>query len=373
MTTNGGQRRVAPIAVNASILGEEPTGLGVYAIKLVRALDRLRDDLVVFTSRPEALGPVRAPIVRIPGAVRPERGPAGHLARLVWLQTAFRWRVRGRACRAVLNTMPEAVLADGPPQVTVVHDLLPLHFPAEYPRQQHYFRHFVPRVLRCSRVVVADSESTRQDVIRHYRIDPVRCRVIYPGYEAGAFAEDGEPVSRTAGPPYFLYVGNLFPHKNLERVVAALAVVRRERSCRLVIRGDGRHRAALEATIRALAVEDAVTFAPYAAERALRDLYAGAVALVFPSLYEGFGFPVLEAMACGTPVITSRTSSLPEVAGDAALLVDPTSTAELAGAMERLLADERLREALRHRGRAQARRFSWGDTAAQFSALLDAL
>ena len=340
----------------------------------MRALDRLRDDFVVFTSRPEALGPLRAPVVRVPPAVRPERGLPGHLARLAWLQTAFRRTVRARGCRAVLNTMPEAMLGGTRPQVTVVHDLLPLFFPAEYPRQQHYFRHLVPRVLRRSRVVVADSESTRQDVIRHYRLDPARSQVIYPGYDRDAFAEE---VSGLAAPPvadpYFLYVGNLFPHKNLERVVAALALVRRTHACRLVIRGEGRHRRALDARIHALGMAEAVAFVPYVDEPALRRLYAGSIALAFPSLYEGFGFPVLEAMACGTPVLTSRCSSLPEVAGDAALLVDPTSTTEVAGAMERLLVDEGLRDSLRRRGREQVRRFSWSETAARFSALLDTL
>ena len=160
MSASGG------VGINASIIGENPTGLGLYASNLIRALDELRNDLRVYTSCPAALGAVRARVLPTTTLARPERGLRGHFARVVWVQTALRLRARAAGVGVLLNTVPEAILGSRVPQVTVVHDLLPLFFPAEYPRQQYYFRSFVPRVLRSSQVIVADSESTRQDIIQ---------------------------------------------------------------------------------------------------------------------------------------------------------------------------------------------------------------
>jgi glycosyltransferase involved in cell wall biosynthesis len=366
--------RCGGIGVNASIIGDGPTGLGLYAINLIQALDQLRDDLVVYTSAPAALGHPRARLVRITRLVRPEHGLRGHFMRLMWEQTALRMRARARGIGALLNTIPEAILGSSVPQVTVVHDLLPLFFPAEYPRQQYYFRSLVPRVLRNSRVVVADSENTRRDIIQSYGIAPDKVRVIYPGYDPATFsAGDAERLPDGRAGSYLLYVGNLLPHKNLLNLLDALAILRRRCPARLIIRGEGQvsYARAVRERVETLGLGDAVTFQTYADGAALRDLYARAACLVLPSLHEGFGLPVLEAMACGTPVITSTTSSLPEVGGDAALRVDPFDTIDLSTAMYQVLTDRNLREDLRERGLKWVRAFTWRRTAEQMSRLLD--
>jgi glycosyltransferase involved in cell wall biosynthesis len=362
------------VGINASIIGESPTGLGLYASNLIRALDELRDDLRVYTSCPAPLGALRARIRPLTPLVRPERGLRGHFARMIWVQTALRFRVRAAGLGVLLNTVPEAILGCHVPQVTVVHDLLPLFFPAEYPRQQYYFRSFVPRVLRSSQVIVADSESTRQDIIQGYRIAPERVTVIYPGYDPVTYCTNGlAPSPAAAEESYLLYVGNLLPHKNLLNLLDAFAILRRRRGARLVIRGDGQpaYARAVRERVETLGLAAAVSFQGYAAGSELRDLYARAACLVLPSLREGFGLPVLEAMACGTPVITSSSSSLPEVGGDAALRVDPYEAVDLSDAMYRVLTDADLREDLRERGLKWVRGFSWRRTAEQMSRLLD--
>ncbi len=362
------------VGINASIIGESPTGLGLYAINLIRALDTLRDGLHVYTSSPQALGRLRARILPATRLARPERGLRGHFMRLIWVQTALRVRARAAGIEALLNMVPEAILGSPIPQVTVVHDLLPLFFPAEYPRQQYYFRSLVPRVLRSSRVLVADSESTRRDITQSYGIAPDKIRVVYPGYDPDTYSANGSdrPLRSVEG-SYLLYVGNLLPHKNLLSLLDALAILRRRRRARLIIRGDGQpaYARAVRERVETLGLGDLVSFQGYAAEGALRDLYAGAVCLVLPSLREGFGLPVLEAMACGTPVITSSSSSLPEVGGDAALRVDPHDAIDLADAMYRVLTDADLRDDLRERGLKWVRAFSWRRTAEQISRLLD--
>ena len=362
------------VGVNASIIGESPTGLGLYAINLIRGLDAIRGDLHVYTSCPAALGGLHARIAPATRLARPERGLSGHFSRLLWVQTALRVRARVQSARVLLNTVPEAVLGSSVPQVTVVHDLLPLYFPAEYPRQQYYFRSLVPRVLRASRVVVADSESTRRDVITSYSIPPEKVRVIYPGYDPQTYSVNGTlPATAANGDSYLLYVGNLLPHKNVLSLLDALAILRRRHPARLIVRGEGQpaYAQAVRERVETLGLTDVVSFRGYAGNRELRNLYAGAACLVLPSLHEGFGLPVLEAMACGTPVITSSSSSLPEVGGDAAVQVDPHDAIELADAMYRVLTSAGLREELRARGLEWAAGFSWRRTAEQMSRLLD--
>jgi glycosyltransferase involved in cell wall biosynthesis len=362
------------VAVNAAVVGGNPTGLGIYSIKLVRGLDSIRSDLVVYSSRRQAFGSIAAPVRPAPVWARPDYGLRGHFLRVLWLQSGLRARMLAGSRRVLLNTVPEGVLAFGIPQVTVVHDLIPLMFPPDYPRQQHYFRFFVSRVLRRSRLVVADSEFTRRAVIERFEIPAMKVRVIYPGCDSDAFHVDGDhQLAGDSGDPHFLYVGNLLPHKNVLRLLDALAIVRRHHRCRLIIRGEGRasYVAVVRARVERLGLRNAVTFMGYTGTATLQQLYRRATCMVLPSLGEGFGLPVLEAMACGTPVITASTSSLPEVAGQAAVLVDPRDTEQLAGAMARVLTDKTLREDLRHRGLVQAAMFSWRRTAEEMSRALD--
>jgi glycosyltransferase involved in cell wall biosynthesis len=353
---------VAPLAVNAAIVGERPTGLGIYGLQLIDALDALGERVTVFTSCPEAVTAPHARVVRVSARIRPERGASGHLARLVWTQTALRAHVRRVRPSALLNLMPEGLLATPVPQVTVIHDVLPLRYAAEYPRQQYYFRHYVPAVLAASRRIIVSSESTRRDILQFYpRVSADRLRVVAPGCDPRRFAP-GPPAD--ASPPYALYLGNVMPHKNLGRLVEAFARVCAHADVRLVMRGWGRRHNVddLRARIERLGIGDRVDWAPYAERAALSALYRGARMLLLPSLYEGFGMTALEAMACGTPVLTSAVSSMPEVVGDAAVLVDPEDVAAIAEAMTRLFTDDALAEDLRARGLSRAKLFSWETT-----------
>lgn len=348
------------LAVNASIYDGRPSGLGAYTREVVRALHALDNDLVVFTSRPEVLPAFRA----ISPLGEPSRGLAGHAVRLLWTQTALPLQARRSGSVVLLNTVPEGPIRCSLPQVTVVHDLIPLIFAEEFPRQQWYFRRFVPAVLRASAVVVADSAQTRDDVIAQYGIDPARVAVVTPGVDAQRFRPRSEGARDTAGPGrYLLYVGNLHPHKNLTRLLRAFASVTGGAS--LVIAGhrDPRYSPALAAEAAALGLDGRVRFLGFVPEETLPQLYAGAAAVVVPSLYEGFGLPVLEAMASGVPVVASSAAGLREAVGTAALLVDPYDVPALAAAIQQALDDRDLRASLRARGLAHAAAFRWDDTA----------
>ena len=353
-----------PIAINAAIVGQRPTGLGFYALHLISGLAALGERLVVYTSRPDLISGPRTLVRRVSAGMRPERGAWGHLRRLLWVQTGLRARVRRAHPRVLLNLMPEGLLAPAVPQVTTVHDLLPLLYPAEYPRQQYYFRHYVPAVLRASRAVIVISESTRRDLLRFYDVAPEKIHVVLSGYDAERFVPEGSAIE--AGPePYLLYAGNVMPHKNLVRLVEAFALVARQLPVRLVLRGWGRppHVRALRARIAVLGLEARVDWRPYAAAEELLTLYRGARAVVLPSLHEGFGLTALEAMACGTPVVAAGVSSIPEVVGEAAVLVDPLDPGSIAAGLGRILTEDSLCKDLRERGLERARHFSWEATA----------
>jgi glycosyltransferase involved in cell wall biosynthesis len=356
-------------AVNAAIIGERPTGLGTYAINVINALAEVGERLLVYTSRVDGIAAARTQVRILPGALRPERGVVGHLLRLLWIQTALRAGLRRARPDLLLNLMAEGVLRPDIPQVTVIHDVLPLRYPDEYPRQRYYFRYYVPAVLRQSRAVVASSESTRQDLVRFYGLPRDRVVVVPCGYDPSRFFPG--PANGRAREPYALYVGNIMPHKNLLRLLEAFARVPR-RDAQLLIRGSGRagHVRALRERIATLGVGSRIDWRPYATAEELPGLYRGARMLVLPSLAEGFGLPALEALACGVPVVTSNTSSLPEVVGDAALLVDPHDVGALAAAMGRLFEDDRLATQLSERGLARAAEFSWGRTGRTVQAVL---
>jgi glycosyltransferase involved in cell wall biosynthesis len=348
------------IAVNAALVGERPTGLATCVVNLVAALDRLGERVTVFTSRPDLFGGGRTRILAAPAALRLERGARGHLLRLAWTQSVYRTKLRAAGADVVLNCVPEGLLAAPVPQVTIVHDVIPLRYAREYRRQQPYFRHYVPRVLRGSRAIVVSSENTGRDLTHFYGFAPATMCVIPLGHDPERFS----PGPTGSDASYALYVGNVMPHKNLIRLVEAFAAVGPP-SRRLVICGWGRrpHVEALQERLDALQLGARVDWHPYVTDAELVRLYRGARMLLLPSLYEGFGLTALEAMACGTPVVAGNRSSLPELVGPAGLLVDPTDPGAIAGAIGRLFEDDGLVAKLSDLGRTRARLFPWERTA----------
>jgi glycosyltransferase involved in cell wall biosynthesis len=264
--------------------------------------------------------------------------------------------------------MPEGMLLPSIPQIIVVHDLIPLRFPENHLRPQHYFRSFVPLLLRKSRAILTVSENTKRDIITCYGIEADKVLVVPPGYDKDRYRM-GIDIMGVKGKygltSYLLYLGNLRPHKNLLRLLQAFARIVRTIPHMLVITGrkDPRFYPALEAEVQVLGLQDRVRFLDYVPADELPSLYVGADIFVFPSLYEGFGLPPLEAMACGTPVMVANVSSLPEVVGDAALMVDPYDVEGMAKAMYKVLSDVRLSEEMRRKGLERAKSFSWGRTA----------
>ena len=255
------------------------------------------------------------------------------------------------------------------PFIITVHDLERMYFPFgnESPIERVGLKLDALGIRRARRII-AVSESTKADLIRYTGISQDRITVIPNGVNHRVFRPNG---SKPAEFPYLLYVGSERPRKNLSRLLAAFAQLKRSgkfHNLKMVKIGSaGRSTTFREATVEAvkgLGLDGDVIFTQHLTDQQLSAYYSSAIALVYPSLYEGFGLPILEAMACGCPVITSNLSSLPEVAGDIALLVAPNNIEGLYKAMVRVVADTDLRRQLIARGLKHSHKFSWAQTAA---------
>jgi glycosyltransferase involved in cell wall biosynthesis len=278
-----------------------------------------------------------------------------------------------------LNRVPLLMVK---PYVVTVHDMANLLFEEAYSTLRMQLRRFRFRrgLVRANRVI-AVSEATKRDVENVLGIPPDRICRVYNAPDPGFFQRAGNPGQEQGrimeryqiDYPFLLYAGNIRRHKNVPRLVEAFAVVREQlashpvyKDLRLVIIGDtiSQHPAVRQTVIKSR-VENVVRFLGFVPFDTLRCFYESAAAFVFPSRYEGFGLPPLEAMACGTPVVTSNVSSLPEVVGDAAVLVNPENVFDIARGIRDVLLNEELRARLIRRGREQAARFSWSRTARQ--------
>ncbi|MCX7860389.1 MAG: glycosyltransferase family 4 protein [Chloroflexus sp.] len=313
--------------------------------------------------------------------VKPSRLPTiNPRVRIPWEQGIAPLMLRGKAdlYHGCLNVAP---LLSPVPTVITIHDLAFIRFPQTFRAYNRIYLDLATRLSarRASRIL-AVSEHTKNEVVGLLGIPPERV-VVTPNAARSHFRPPApaaiEQLRARHGLPerFVLYVGTLEPRKNLTTLLEAFALASRSvPNVPLVIGGGkGWMYEPIFARLEQLHLRDRVKFAGYIPEEELPLWYAAATVFVFPSIYEGFGMPPLEAMACGTPVITSNTSSLPEVVGDAGLMVSPSDTVALAEAIRRLLTDADLRAELRQRGLARARRFSWAETAAKTLAAYQAV
>lgn len=251
-------------------------------------------------------------------------------------------------------------------KIVTIHDLVPLRFPsttASFAQRIHH-KMGLPRILKRVDAIIAVSKSTKSDIEEFYPVATGKIKVIYEAMHARqAGGVDVDILKKyNVAKPYFLYLGTLEPRKNIERIVQAFAGIKQGM---LVIAGKkGWKFDDIFAKVKELGLQDRVVFTGFVPDSDVPALYSSAQAFVWPSLYEGFGLPILEAMYNRCPVITSNNSSLPEVAGDAAILVDPQSVSQITKAM-RDVCDTKLATELRNKGTRQVARFSWESAASE--------
>ena len=354
-------------------------GIGTYIRSLVDALSRI-----------DAVN--RYTVITGPGEVRAWGTLPGNFRNAVYAGDDHAWadhlrfplflrRLKPDLVHIPLNRVPLLMIR---PYVVTIHDMVNLYYDEHKISAAHmYLRRFRFRrgLTRASRVI-AVSEATKTDVENLLDVPSGHITRVYNAPDPGFLGRDPEAGREERqrimeryqiDRPFLLYAGAIRHHKNVPRLVEAFAVLREQlaahpvyRDLRLVIIGDtiSEYPVVRQAVLKSK-VEHAVRFLGFVPFETLRCFYEAAAAFVFPSRHEGFGLPPLEAMACGTPVVTSNVSSLPEVTGDAAMLVNPGNVFDIVRGIRDVLTDEPLREELIRRGRAQAARFSWERSAMQ--------
>ncbi len=352
-------------------------GLGRYAESLARALLPLvGDDLAFFYNREAGIEPLPGleamPTHTVDLGYKPWR-------MLVWLGQLGRIGFNRLVPGATLFHATEHLLLPlrNVPTVLTVHDLIFRRYPAHHKRlNRWYLNTTMPLFCRRADHIIAVSEQSKRDISAAYGIPSAKVTVIYEAADPRFRPQPAETVAAIHGryglpDRYVLFVGTIEPRKNLGRVLAAFEQLHAEglTDALVVVGKRGWLYDDFFARLEGSPAKSAVIFPGFVPDADLPAVYAGAQALAFPSEFEGFGLPVLEAMACGIPVVCSNTSSLPEVAGDAAVLVDPLNTEALTDGLRRILTDPGLADHLRVRGLAQAARFSWERTAKETLAI----
>lgn len=344
----------AQLLINLTVLFNRPTGIATYARNILPSLQCLDPILL---SAQEITGFRR---YCVPDDLTPAQGSQGHLKRLLWTQ--FRLPQIYQQGDLIYSPIPEAPLYRKSRYVVMCHDLIPLRFPRPTSPLTNYFRWVVPQVLAQAEHIICNSEATAQDLINFYQLAPSKISPILLGYDTTNFYP--QKVANTdLNHPYFLYLGRQDLYKNVAGLIKAFAALPNQ-DYHLAIAGstDPRFTPQLQAQIKELNLEERVSFLDYLSYQELPIVISNAIALVFPTFWEGFGLPALEAMACGTPVITSNVASLPEITGEAAILINPYHTGEITAAMVAITEDSFMRSQLSQLGLKQAQKFSWEKT-----------
>ncbi len=357
------------IAVDAKLLANPGSGIGRYTTALLSHMIPMGHQWLLYSERPFNSSLLDSPRV----LARFGDAAEGSLRGLRWSQLGYsRWAVKDVADLfwSPRHHLP-LFLPRNMPRVVTVHDVVWRQFPDTMPRRRLWLERGLmgPSVRSADRVICV-SRFTASEVSRYYPSAIGKCAVIHEAAEEDV-AVDRVPAD--VPDSYYLFVGTLEPRKNLPRLLRAYARLKDDEAIPplLLVGGSGWGSLDLPALISALGLEGRVELRGHVSDAELQSLYAGARCLLMPSLYEGFGLPVLEAMQHGVPAILSSTSSLPEVAGDAGLLVNPYSEAEIAAAIQRLSHEPDLHTELAVRASQRAQQFSWQRAARETLALFE--
>lgn len=353
------------------IYGDRMTGIARYTVELTRALKKLDAglEIILLSPYPQSSHPWyrEFPVYPLP-----------HLKKMPIAATLGNLELDRAAIRMKLDVLhdpcgiaPFLSPRRGYKKVTTIHDALPAVYPKTQPLLTRLvFSTFIARAGKTCDAILTVSQTSAKDLTRYYGF-PAEMIQVTPNGVVPPDRLPSELIDKVlkgygASSPYFLYVGALHPRKNIRRVIEAFKLAKTcHNEINLVIVGPsswGAHHE-LQTVLGSTGNSTGIIFTGFLSDEDLGALYQGAYGLVFPSLYEGFGLPVLEAMSYGTPVITSNISALPEVAGDAALLVDPMSVTDIARKMVMLLEDADLHADLQGKGYIRCKKFSWDETA----------
>ena len=351
------------IGINATFLHEKPTGLGIFTREVSRCIVGAADNVIVYS--PTALRGVAGDCIhKVPLAIGGSMNFKNNIYRLIYINTVLPAQCRLDRIDLLYCPMIEYPFVPLVPLVVHVHDLHPIMFPQQFLRASVHFSFMLRMLNRAARRVTVVSEYVKNELLATTKIPENRVDVIPNGYNKDLFqpqdpAMKGEFLEKySISGNYILYVGNLFRYKNVKMLMEAFLRIKDRLDHSLVIVGRR------EFCDETLPCDDKIRFMNYVPDEDLPNFYSYADLLVHPSLSEGFGLTPLEAMACGTPVLSSNRASLPEVVGDAGILFNPADSETLSSLILEVLSNETLLKELKKKGFRQAAKFSWEKTAA---------
>lgn len=350
------------LGINATFLNDSPTGIGVYTKEVSTRLCALNVETRVFT--PVSWNALdQSSVHKTPPSARGSFRFFPNLLRFLYVNTVLSFLARHPGLEVLYCPILEFPFVPRVPLVVTVHDLHPIYFPRQFGLAAKHFRFSLDLLPKVARRIIVPSEFVKGELLKVIRIDSDSVDVVPNGYNAELFkpadGERKEEFLQRYGIPgrFILFVGSHFPYKNIKSLIKAFNEIKDRISHSLVLVGKK------ELSSGPLQQDERISYLDYVPNDELPKFYSFADALVHPSLAEGFGMTVLEAMACGTPVISSNRGSLPEVMGDAGILFDPDDEASLAGSILRVLNERGLREELVKKGLNHVKKYSWDRTA----------
>tara|TARA_Y100001968_G_C19390878_1_gene735517 strand:- start:632 stop:1702 length:1071 start_codon:yes stop_codon:yes gene_type:complete len=344
---------------NGSYLGTKLTGIGVVARELINNLSEENIRLL------DPFGSSRKGSIPIPNNLHPQFGAKGHFRRLIWTQKNLPELLKKYDAKFLLSPLPEAPIFRGIRSIVLAHDLLPLRYPKLSPLLAYHLA-YVPLVLHNSERVLCNSEATAREIHEILHVPLKKIVTIPLGFNKSSIY----PM-KLKRKSFFLVLGRHDPHKNIARTLKAFAMIpNKEFHLFIVGPQDRRYTPRLKIIAEELGIESRCRWMAWVTDEKKLELLNTCFALVIPSLWEGFGLPALEAMACDTPVIASNAGALPEVVGDSGFLVDPKDSNSIAEAMNLLISDNQLKNNLIEEGRKRLKFYDWKCAAEKIENLL---
>lgn len=352
------------IALNGTIISSfRNDGFSRVAFETLKSLSNQYDNIRIYSDY-EGWGAKTFKTNRIFS----ESNFKGHATRFLWHQIILPRVIKKENIDVYFSPIPDGMILPPCKQITTVYDLLPLIYPESSPRIRYYYKYILPHIIKASSALVVGSESTKNDILKYFSDIKCPISVIYPGYRKEVFLkrsadEIGKVKDKYGLNGYFLTVSEIRPYKNIRTLIRSFAKIKNRELFLAVVGKKGKLEQDIESLPVELGLEKRVKFLGYVPDEDLAALYSGAIATIHPSLYEGFGLPPVEAMACGCPIIVSNTSSLPEVCGNAAVYFDPLDSGQMTSAMDSVFSDKALRDKMVYSGNIRAKMFSFDKAA----------
>ena len=355
------------VAINGSLMHPQPTGLSRYGVELSSCLLRLLPKVKIYTKLKELEDLFPEQVVSGGPKFKHPANLASNLKRLLWLQTGMRLHLHLHKPRLNFAPIAEGIIYSPVPQIVTIHDLLPLYDPDFMPRWKIYYSKILPNILKnhCRKIICV-SEFTKVELLKYYpEINENLIKVIHPGFNPLRFQTNREFsfFEKFGFRDYFLMVGEGRPYKNLELVPKALSLYRGNSILAICGRIPEDEKTRIQGIANEVGVGARLRWLGYVPDEDLGLLYKNSKAFIFPSRYEGFGLPLLEAMSFGAPILSSNAASLPEVGGSVPIYFDPSDPIDLSHKMELLDQDQTLVEKMRAAGFQRVKHFTWEESA----------